>query len=65
MNSDDRVLSLKEAAAYLGLHEMGIWRLRKAPDFPRVVHLGKRRRGLVASELAAWVESRKEPKEAA
>jgi predicted DNA-binding transcriptional regulator AlpA len=34
-----------------------IWRLTKRPDFPRIVEITAKTRGVFEHELAAWLES--------
>ena len=52
----DRLLSLREAAAVLGVSVRGVYRLvQREPGFPQMVHCGASSR-VLSSELAAYIE---------
>ena len=51
-------LSQKEAAAYLGLHQNTLNKLRKTPDGPPYSRIGARLLRYKRSDLDAWMASR-------
>jgi predicted DNA-binding transcriptional regulator AlpA len=55
---DDRILSNRETAKYLGIHTTSLWRLIRDGDFIEPIRIGKRAGGFLKSEVVAWVASR-------
>ncbi len=52
------ILRLPAVEAQTGLKKTALYEKVKAGDFPRPVAIGTRARGWLASEVAAWIESR-------
>lgn len=56
--STDNVLRIKQAAAYIGVSEVTLWRLHNSdPTFPEKLTLSQRARGYRKSELDAWLKA--------
>jgi predicted DNA-binding transcriptional regulator AlpA len=58
MSELDRVLSLKEVAAALGVHRTTLHTWRREGNGPPVVQLSKRKVGVRTSDLNAFIEAR-------
>ena len=54
----DRVLSLKETAALLGVHRATLHQWRSEGRGPPIVQLSKRKVGVRTSDLKAYIEAR-------
>ncbi|MBB4003168.1 helix-turn-helix transcriptional regulator [Aurantimonas endophytica] len=52
------IKSIKDAAKMLGVSRTTIWQLGKDSSFPKLITISPGRKGFVASELEAFVESR-------
>ena len=64
--NNQRMLSTKETAERLNCAKSTLWRwLKKIPDFPPIVRLGIRKRGFYESDVVAYLERRKEKRNAA
>lgn len=53
------VLTIGEAANYVGVRPTTFWNLRKDPTFPPVIRLTERLRGYLRADLDAWIEARR------
>ena len=57
---DLRVMSIARAADLIGISLATIWRLVKNDrSFPQLIRIGARRRGILATDLRVWIESRR------
>ena len=56
---EPRILRRPEVQRQTQLSKASIYRLMRASKFPRPVRLGPRAVGWIASEVTAWIESRK------
>lgn len=55
------VVSVEQAAHALATTKQTIYTLHATdPDFPRIFKVGKRKSGLLLSELEAWIKDRRE-----
>ena len=54
-----RVLSYDEAAGRAGFVRRSLERLIARGEGPAIIHLGKRRRGILESDMEAWLLSRR------
>lgn len=54
----DRLLPTAVVLDRLGISKTQLYRLIKAGDFPKSLTVGKKRRGYLESELAAWFDKR-------
>ena len=53
----NKVLRIKQTAAYLGISEPTLWRLNNTdPTFPEKLKLGVRARGYRKSDLDKWLQ---------
>lgn len=59
MTEIDMVLTLTEAAKRAGVNLRTLERLRSVGEGPPILHLTVKRRGVLASDLDAWVLSRR------
>ena len=55
----DKILRFPEVVALVGLSKASLYRMISAGQFVPQVRLGERSVGFRASEVAAWIESRK------
>ena len=58
---DCTVIDFAGLADRLGVSLQTIARMRAAGDFPRVINLSTRRKGVLQSDLREWLASRREP----
>ena len=58
LGPDHRLLRLPELQERIPFSEAHIWRLEKAGDFPRRVHLGKRRVVWIEAEINDWISTK-------
>jgi len=49
------LLDTKAAMAELNVSRTMFWKLRKEDDFPKEIHISKRRIGWLQSELQEWI----------
>ncbi len=56
-----RVLSYDEAAGRAGFVRRSLERLIACGEGPAIVHISPRRRGILESDLDAWLVSRRRP----
>jgi len=55
---DDRVLSIKGTADWLGVSVPTLYRMMQSGDFVQPIRIGKRRSGVLKSSVEAWLASR-------
>lgn len=56
----DEILRLKDAAHYIGVSEVTLWRMNKSDDtFPKKIYMSPRCAGYKKSEIDDWLESKK------
>lgn len=58
INSDDRILRLREVEALVGLKRSTIYRKMEAETFPHQRGLGGSRVGWLNSEIQTWIRQR-------
>jgi len=56
-----RVLSYDEAAGRANIVRRTLERFISTGEGPAVIHIGQRRRGILESDLEAWLKSRRRP----
>ncbi len=54
-----QILCYDDAAKRIGLVRRSLERLISTGEGPAVIHLGKRRRGILETDLEAWAKSRR------
>ncbi len=54
----DRMLSVREVVARVGLHRSTIWKRVRAGTFPAPHELGENKIGWPESEITAWLANR-------
>lgn len=65
VNHVEKILRCTDVQALLGRSRSWIYEVKNPtsryfdPSFPAPIHLGAKSRGWIASELNAWIESRK------
>lgn len=53
-----RIVRRHEIPGYVGLSDTTVWRLIRAGDFPPMIALGVRSRGVLQADLDDWIASR-------
>ena len=62
----DTLLNVRDVAARLGVCRPTVYNiLKRDPSFPRPIHIASRSPRWRAAELAAWIESKRQPRPAA
>lgn len=51
-----RVIKIQDVCYKTAVSRTTLWRLCKAGDFPRPIHLGGRIKGFLEHEIDAWLE---------
>ena len=59
-----KILSKRELTAMVGLSYPTVWRLMRRGEFPKPVPLSENRVGWIESEVAAWLASRVDARDA-
>jgi predicted DNA-binding transcriptional regulator AlpA len=60
MTIQQLILSVEQAAETLAIHRATIYELHTTdPSFPRIFKTTRRKSGILASELAAWVATQR------
>ncbi len=54
-----QILDYDDAAKRIGLVRRSLERLISTGEGPAVIHIGKRRRGILETDLEAWARSRR------
>lgn len=57
-NLGNRLLPIAAVVEKAGISRPYIWKLIKAGEFPKPVHLGKRARAWRSDEIDAWIDER-------
>ena len=56
----DRIMRADEVVKVVGLSKAQLYLMMKEKEFPQAVQLGRRAVGWKESQIAEWIESRKE-----
>jgi predicted DNA-binding transcriptional regulator AlpA len=56
---EERLMTIREVAALLGVSRCQVWRLRKASDFPRPLHLTPTIKRWRRTDLMTWVQTKR------